>query len=317
MRKLLKLFFFILLFIVVIITAGFLYLNVTGLPSYDREEFEFTHTSDSIILERGEKLVATLCAGCHMNTESASLAGTHMLDVPREFGTIYSSNITQDKEVGIGDWSDADLVYLLRTGIKKNGVYSPPYMAKLPKLADEDMNAIIAFLRSDHPLVRSDNTPDKESKPSVLTKFLSRVEFKPFPMPEGPIAMPDQNDHLAVGEYLAINLDCFSCHSADFKTNNYLEPEKSVGFFGGGNAPLDKEGNVILSPNLTPDQETGIGNWSEDQFLQAVKYGQGANGQSLRYPMPKYRLLTDEEVKSIYWYLKTIPPLTNKVERSM
>lgn len=66
-------------------------------------------------------------------------------------GKIYSQNITQDSTYGIGNWTDAELLYLLRTGIKKDGQYIPPYMAKLTVTSDQDINAIISFLRSDDP----------------------------------------------------------------------------------------------------------------------------------------------------------------------
>ena len=161
-----------------------------------------------------------LCVNCHSDPKTGKLTGTQMLDAPTEFGKIFSANITQDKTHGIGDWTDAELMYLLRTGIKKDGKYAPPYMAKLPTMADEDIEAIIAFLRSDDPLVAADATEDFPTEPSLLTKFLCMVAFKPLPMPKQEIILPDTTDKIALGKYLAHNLECFSCHSADFKTNN-------------------------------------------------------------------------------------------------
>ena len=135
-------------------------------------------------------------------------------------------------------------------------------------------------------------------------------------MPGESIPMPDTANTLEIGQYLAHNLECFSCHSADFKTNNYLEPTKSAGYFAGGNEPLDLEGRVRRTSNLTPDKETGIGTWTSDQFIRAVKYGLINDQPALSYPMMPYILLTDYEVKSIYDYLMTVPPITNHVERS-
>ena len=100
-------------------------------------------------------------------------------------------------------------------------------MAKLPHMADDDINAIISFLRSDDPLVAADPIPDQPSQPSFLTKLLCQVVMKPFPMPTEKIAMHDTTNVIELGEYLAHNLDCFSCHSADFKTNDFLHPEKT------------------------------------------------------------------------------------------
>jgi hypothetical protein len=240
-----------------------------------------------------------------------------MKDAPPEFGEIYSQNITQDKNYGIGNWTDAELLYLLRTGIKKDGQYSPPYMAKLPLMADEDIDAIISFLRSDHKLVTPDPTPDTPSIPSVLTKVLSRVVWKPFPMPSTLIGRPDTTNMLKLGEYLAHNLECFSCHSADYKTNDYLNPPNSEGYFAGGNQPLNMDGEVMFTANLTPDKETGIGNWSKEQFISAVKYGVKKGEVALAYPMLPYTQLSDTEVGAIFDYLQSIPAIENAVERSL
>lgn len=318
MKKILKILGILLGAIVVLALLGFVYINSSGIPKYPVDIPKYTAKASPEALARGEKLVSMLCAGCHLNKESGNLVGHQMLDAPPEFGTIYSANITADPTYGIGEWTDGEILYLLRTGIKRDGQYAPPYMAKLPTMSDQDINAIIAFLRSGHPLVAADPTPDKMTEPSFLTKFLCRVAFKPFPMPEAPIPMPDSNDQVALGKYLAHNLDCFSCHSADFKTNDFLNPEKSAGYFGGGNKPLNQKGEVVLTANLTPDPETGIGSWTREQFIQALKYGIKGNGQpALQYPMAPYTLLTDHEAGSIFEYLRTIPPIKNKVERSM
>lgn len=302
--------------VLVLVIGGFaLYISVSGIPSYDVVEFEYEAQATPENLERGQKLTMTLCAGCHMNRETGKLTGRHMLDSPPEFGFAYSPNITQDVEHGIGAWKDADIVRLLRTGIKPDGAYAPPWMAKLPLLADEDMEAIVAFLRSDSPLMAADATPDKPCEPSFLAKFLSHVAFKPLPMPEGPIGMPDETNQVELGEYVANNLECFSCHSATFETNDYLTPSKSEGYYGGGNAMVDMDGNTIYTANITP-HETGIGTWSKEEFIKAVKTGVVPEGNALRAPMPPYPLMSDEEIGAIYAYLQTITPIDNEISRT-
>lgn len=317
MRKLFRFIFRLLLVVVIIGAIAACWIHFRGIPSYEIEPVEFSLKSTPESIARGKKLAFMLCANCHKNPDTGKLTGIKMLDAPPEFGEIYSANITQDKTYGIGSWTDAELVYLLRTGIKRDGKYAPPYMAKLPNMAHDDINAIISFLRSDDDMVKADPSPDIACEPSFLTKFLCTVAFKPLPMPKGIITMPDTTDQVALGKYLAHNLDCFSCHSADFKTVDALNPEKSEGYFGGGNKPLNREGKVMLTPNLTPDKATGIGNWTEEQFVSAVKYGQMKNAVALQYPMTPYALLTDYEAKAIFKYLKTIPAVKNKVKRSI
>lgn len=319
MKKILKYVLYGLAGIIALLLGFLLFLQVRGVPHYTVESDSFKDYKADFSperLERGRKLAGMLCANCHYNEGTGKLTGERMPDAPAEFGEIYSQNITADKEFGIGDWTDGEILYLLRTGIKRDGQYAPPYMAKLPHMSDEDVASIIVYLRSGDTAVEASNTVDEPCRPSLLTKFLCLVAFKPMSFPKAPIADPDTSDQLALGKYLVHNLDCFSCHSADFKTNNFEQPELSEGYFAGGNKPLDRQGHVMLTSNLTPDQETGIGNWSEETFIRALKYGTVEGQEALRYPMVPFAQLTDQEAAAIFAYLRSIPPIKNKVERS-
>ena len=316
MKKLIRFLLIIIGIVVLLAICGYAFISIRGIPSYKTEKLDIKVEATPERIERGRKLASLLCASCHQDPATGKLTGHQMLDAPKEFGRIFSQNITQDKTYGIGDWTDGEVIYLLRTGIARDGRYTPPYMAKLPHMADEDINSIIAFLRSDDPMVAASATPDFPCEPTFLTKFLCTVAFKPMKMPDHKIELPDTTNTVALGKYLAYNLDCFSCHSADFKSNDYAEPEKSKGFFGGGNKTLSLEGKVMVTPNLTPDPETGIGKWTAERFVDAIKNGKMMDAPALRYPMLPFVYLTDYEAKSIYAYLQTIPPVVNKVSRS-
>ena len=122
-------------------------------------------------------------------------------------------------------------------------------------------------------------------------------------------------EYVDYGKYISNAVyHCYSCHSADLKTNDDLNPENSVGLYGGGNKLLDMEGNPMYSVNITMDKETGIGNWSVEDFVQAVKFGKRPDGTAIMYPMAKFSLLEDEEVKAIWAYLKTVPVISNGVK---
>jgi cytochrome c2 len=316
MKKVLR-YLLIFIGILLIIAGGFAaFIAIRGIPSYTAENINLKIEPTPERIEKGHKLATMLCANCHLNSNTGRLTGTQMGEVP-QFGVIYSKNITQHPEYGIGKWTDGELVYLLRTGLKPDGTYLPPYMAKLPHISDEDLNAIIVYLRSDHEWVKATDIQQPPTEPSFLTKFLCNIGvMKPFPYPKEKIAEPDTTNAAAWGKYIATaQLECFSCHSANFAKNDYLEPVKSKGFFGGGNKMLNADGSYIYSRNITMDEETGIGKWTEDQFIKAVKYGQGPHGKPLRQPMMPYTLLTDGEVKAIYAYLKTVPKIQNKVDR--
>ena len=310
MKKALRALAWILGVVVLVVGGAALYVHLTGLPRYAKPTLQLKVEATPERVARGVRLAQMLCVGCHLDATTRVLSGKRMVDVPPEFGVIYSANITKHATEGIASWTDGELAYLLRTGIRRDGCYTPPYMAKLPHASDEDILSIIAFLRSDDPLVAPNAAPTHVPEVSFLTKALARVAFKPFPYPTAPIAAPDAKDPVALGRYLADGLlDCYACHSADFKTNDYFEPPKSPGYYGGGNMLLDASGQPIYSSNITPDAETGIGSWTEAQFLRALKGSFRPNGTPILYPMQGYVEMTDEEARAIFAYLKTVTPI--------
>jgi hypothetical protein len=201
------------------------------------------------------------------------------------FGEVYSTNITQDRTHGIGAWTYGEIAYLLRTGVTRDGRYTPPWMLKLPLLADEELRDLIAFLRSDDPLVRPVAVASQPTKPSFLAKVLTRTVFKPLPWPAAPLAAPPPDDRVEYGRYLVTaKLRCHECHSEDPGTVNTTEPEKSAGYLGGGYAMKDRDGHTVYSTNLTPDRATGLGAWTEDQFRRTLKMGIRPDGRPTPVP---------------------------------
>jgi len=266
-------------------------------------------------VERGRKFASMLCVGCHLDPSTGKLTGKRLADLPAVFGVAFSKNITRDPVYGIGSWSDGELAYLLRTGITRTGQYAPPWMPKYPHMSDDDLESVIAFLRSDDPVTApAAVNPPGISKPSFLAKLLTHVTFKPLPYPRAPIQTPSASDPVAYGRYLSVNLGCYACHSANFRTNNELEPEKSAGYMGGGNGLQDQSGQAVLSANLTPD-ETGLASWSEADFTRAIRTGIRPDNTVLTYPMSPMPELTDGEAGAIYAYLRTVPKIHNPVSR--
>ncbi|SFP83936.1 c-type cytochrome [Hymenobacter arizonensis] len=298
--------------LLVLAVAGFAtYVAARGIPNYDLQPAPLAAIEATPgRVELGEKLVLASCADCHRNAKTNSLSGQQLMDLTPDFGKVYSANITQDKTHGIGNWSDAQLVSLLRTGVGPNGRFRV-IMPNFVHMSDEDMASVVAFLRSDNALVRATPTPSHAQEPSFLLKALTNTVMKPTPAPTAPIAAPPATNAVAYGNYLVVGrYKCYECHSKDFGTNNSLEPARSEGYLGGGNALLNMQGETVLSRNITSEPETGIGDWTEAQFAQAVKFGMTPHGP-LAYPMPKYSRLTDEEVHALYAYLQTVPKIKN------
>lgn len=311
MKKFFKWLGIVLCALLLIIGCAVTYIYLSDLPSYDVAVRDVHVQSTPKRIERGRKLASMLCMECHRNPETQLLTGNKLEDLPEEFGTAFSRNITQHPEKGIGKWTDGEIVWLLRTGIHpKTGTYVPPWMPKFLRMSDEDLYSIIAFLRSDDPVVKPSNVDNINSEPSLLAKILCRVAFKPFEYPQGAIPVPDTNNAVEHGRYLANGVfECYACHSGDFKTMDVHTPENSGDYYAGGNEMLDVNKTVVPSVNITPDKETGIGSWTQEQFVSTLKHGFKPNGTLLRYPMVRFHQLTDKEIEHIYAFLKTVPPL--------
>jgi mono/diheme cytochrome c family protein len=313
MKRILKGLAWVLAAIVVLVAGAALAIQMGGLPHYPKPTLQLKVEPTPERVARGARLAKMLCVSCHFDPTTRVLSGRRMVDVPPEFGAIYSANITRHETRGIASWTDGEIVYLLRTGVRRDGRYVPPYMPKLPHASDEDILSILAFLRSDDPLVAPNDNPTHVPEASSLTKVLARVAFKPFAYPTEAIGAPDSKDKVAFGRYLADGvLDCYTCHSADFKTNNYFVPSKSPGYYGGSNMLLDASAHPIYSANISPDAATGIGSWTEAQFIRAVKRGFRPSGTPIVYPMQPFVEMTDDEAASIYAYLRTVPPINKK-----
>ena len=306
-----------LLVLAFLVVIGFIsFLEIRGIPKYAVDKVPFPQVE--VTPERvavGEKIASVQCIVCHHGSDG-KLSGRLLQELPPDFGEIHSANITQSKEHGIGKWTDENIAFLLRTGVKPDGQYLPVYMPKFPHLSDEDLRCVIAFLHSDRPYVQASEIPKVPSKPSLLTKFLCFVAFKKIPYPAAVIPQPDTTNLVAYGKYLVTGrYDCYPCHSADFKTLNMEFPEKTPGYCGGGNKMLTLEGKERFTANITMCEKTGLGRWTEEDLSNALRHSKNKDGKTLREPMLPYTGLTDLEVQGIWSYLKTIPVITNQVDR--
>lgn len=315
MKKFLRVFLYLVLFVLVAVVGFVLYIEIDGIPKYSVEKIDFPQVQgDSTMIAQGLKIASVQCIVCHRGSDG-KLSGRLLNEVP-QFGEIHSANITQSKEHGIGKWTDAEIVYLLRTGCKPDGQYIPPYMPKFVHMSDRDLQSILAFLHSANLVVQASEIPKVPSKPSFLAKFLSHVAFKKVPYPKEEIKKPDTSEAVAYGKYLVTGrYDCFPCHSKDFKTVRVDIPELSEGYCGGGNEMININGHKIYTANITPDEKTGIGSWTEDDFRNAMLIQKNKAGHSLRPPMLPFNGMTNAEIHGIWEYLQSIPKITNEVNR--
>lgn len=261
-------------------------------------------------LIHGRDLAFTICAGCHYNKLVNKFIGAPMHDVPGIVGKVYSANLTHSKTHGLPPrYTDAELKYLFRTGIARDGRFLN-YMLR-PNMSDDDINAIIVFLRSDDPSVAAADTTIGLTHYNIIGKAYNGITAKPVAY-RANVQRPPADNLAALGGYLVDIVGCFHCHSKSFTSLNFQYPERSKGYLAGGIKFKDEIGHVVYASNITPDKNAGIGEFTELQFRKAVKDGQAPDG-TLKPPMPKFDKLTDKEVDAIYAYLQTVPPNGHKI----
>ena len=270
--------------------------------TYERPYPNITASTDSSVILRGKHLVfgAAHCADCHSKANADSLinlgqpvdlTGGVVFDLP--VGKIYSRNITPDRETGIGSFTDAEIARALRYGVHRDGTVVFDFMP-FHDLSDEDMTAIISFLRAQRP-VRNE-VP--ESSLNLLGKAVKAFMVSPVG-PSGEVPTQVKADTTAsYGEYLANNVaNCRGCH-----TQRTLSGEFTGPLYAGGN---EIEG--IITPNLTPDSTSRIFGWSQKNFLDRFRMGKLVKESVM--PWQSFGRMTDEELKAIYAYLKSLEPV--------
>ena len=318
MKKVFKILGYLLGSLALLLVVCLGYFHFRGIPTYQydppAELANLKIPLDSTRIARGAAIGSMLCVECHAGSDG-KLIGKPMNELPTMFGSLHTLNITQDSIHGIGEWTDGELYYFLRTGIHKDGRWSPPFMPKFSLMADEDLKSVIAWLRSDDPRVAADRREYPPNDFNLFVKFLCNTLFTAPPFPERPILIPDTTNRVAYGKYVANLSDCYACHSGDILKVDPLIPENSAGYYGGGIAMRNEEGQTVTSANITMDKESGIGNWTEQQFIEAVRFGKKPGGGLLSRPMAPHSMLTDAEVSAIYQYLQTVPVIKNPVPR--
>jgi mono/diheme cytochrome c family protein len=255
-------------------------------------------------------LAATGGCGCHTEPGKPAHSGGRRYDGP--FGTVYATNITPDRQTGIGAWTDEQIIAGIRLGRRPNGdrlIPVHPYPV-FNGMAADDLKALVAYLRSLPPVNRA-NQPKKITMPLFESVFLPAwlAAFAPRETP--PPAAPQSG--LARGEYLVRVLGhCGECHTPRGVTN----ATDNSRFLAG--TPKGPENSVV--PNITPDKDTGL-TWSEDEIADYLATGNrpdgdvagGLMGEVIQGTTAGYRDLTREDRLAIARYLKSIPAVKNKV----
>lgn len=266
-------------------------------------------STDPAVIERGRYLAfgAAHCTSCHGASQAPgavpagraeSLSGGHEFELP--VGVVRAPNITPDRETGIGRYRDEEIARMLRYGVRPNGEVLLPFMP-FQDLSDEDLTALISFLRSQPPVRHAVAAHDVNLLGRVVKAFVLT--------PRGPSAPPvkrvEQAATAAYGRYLANSVgNCVGCHTKmDLRTGEFVGPK----FAGGAVHPSTQDPNhSFVTPNLTPDQHSGwLNGWSEEAFVARFHVGRIHEGSPM--PWESFSTLREDDLRALYRYFQTLP----------
>jgi hypothetical protein len=271
-------------------------------------------------LERGKYLVEGLvqCPLCHSENDYKH-RGTQPLpgkkgggfivppeesEVPAPYRVVVP-NISSDPDYGAGRWKDSDFVRALRRGIGHDGRTLFPLMPYnyFRSLSDEDLASVIVYERSLAPV-------HIERPKTVLPEDVKQT-LQPMP-PLEHVPEPDRSNRVKYGEYLVTVGHCDLCHTpVDEKGNPLFDMA-----FSGGAPLIGPWGKTVASLNLTPDP-SGISYFDESMFITTIREGRvKARLLSNAMPWGYFRNLSDDDLKAIFAYLRTLKPVQHRVDNT-
>lgn len=272
------------------------------------------YTSRKGRLQRGRYIVEGVghCFQCHSDVDWET-PGAQAKPGRKGAGTEFAQygipwlvapNITPDVETGAGTWTDEQFARAIREGIGHDGRRLAPMMPykHFREMSDDDLASVIVYLRSLEP-VR--NVLPKTNLPEAMKVSLPAHE----PITE-PVPPPDTSTPVARGKYLVTLASCSDCHTP----TQQGQPMTHLAF-GGGTSLKGPWGDVNTA-NITPDA-SGISYYDEALFIQTLRTGQiGARKLSSIMPWGYFRNLTDYDLKAIFAYLRTLPPVRHRVDNT-
>ena len=265
-------------------------------------------------IERGRYLAESLlgCVACHSDidetrpgdfiVESTKLSGRVFPDDPGFPGHLIAPNLTPDPETGIGAWTDGELVRAIREGISRDGSPLFPMMnyPAYSMLPDEDVLALVAWLRTQRPIKRSPGRTKIDFPVSMFARLAPRpVEGSPPPLPTEPLAR---------GRALLKLGSCNDCHTPMDKGEPIAGMELAGGMCFSG--PFGK----VCASNITSHPAAGIGSLSDEDLMRVFREGRGKDGRTLWVmPWSILRGAHEEDLRAIIAALREVPPNANLV----
>jgi len=256
-------------------------------------------------VERGRYLVEGIltCGNCHsprgpggvVDTARLYAGGPQTWDTPEY--TVKGSNITPDKQTGIGGWSATDVKRALSQGKRPNGQQVSPQMpyAFYKIFAPADLDAVAAYLLQ---------VPAVPNKVQASVYKVKQMHVDVPPGAEAPLPESAMKDPVKRGFYLVTIGHCMECHTPSVNGRRDFK-----GALGKGGEKFEGPFGVSVSRNITSHKTNGIGAWSDAEIKRAITQGVRKDGSRLKPPMgyPFYAKMTDGDLDAIVAYVRTVP----------
>jgi mono/diheme cytochrome c family protein len=308
--------------LLVVVAAGVLAIHVwrTWDRIYDIPQPEVHRSSDPAVLRRGEYLVygPAHCVECHASSypefqkvasgELVPLRGGQKFAAP-PLGAIYSKNLTPDPETGIGRYTDGEIARMMRWSVRPNGRASARPLMPFHNMSQEDLDAIISYLRS-RPPVRNVVHDNEFTLIGKIVKSLA-PSFKPRD-PESvtpPAASPAETMTRERGNYLARYVsNCIGCHTnLDDMTFAPVGPEFAGGEVMGPTQAPDADPKVwFTTPNLTPMPGSALMKFPDRAtFIARFKVG-GRHYPGSPMPWEAFARMSENDIGALYEFLHSL-----------
>jgi mono/diheme cytochrome c family protein len=269
-------------------------------------------TNNTALVAKGQYIFALAggCA-CHTVPKGTEHAGGRAFPIP--FGTVYSTNITQDQETGLGAWSDQQIHDAMVKGMRADDSRILPVMPyeAYAGMAQEDLKALIAYMRRLKPVKKA--TPQMKSWAPFTRSLGVPLWLKVFGSSSNSPAQAPKSG-IERGRYLLEHVSlCGDCHT----------PRNSIGvanrslYLAGAGEKIGPLGQAV--PNITPDKETGIGEWKREDIAELLLSGTKPDLDNVQGLMAEvvehgYKNMSKQDALAIADYLKSIPAIKNKIE---
>jgi mono/diheme cytochrome c family protein len=318
----------LLVLVVLVIIGGYMHVESSWNKKYEWPGPDLKVSTDSAVIAKGKYLVhgPAHCVSCHVGSFAEMVEADKGKDIPLKggvgfqmgpLGTMYTRNLTPDNETGIGRYTDEQLFRMMRHGILPDGSASMPVLMPFWNMADEDLVAIVSYLRTLQP-VKNEISPNDWTFMGKMVRTFSTT-FTPIENPTPPATAPPMEPTIERGKYLAHYVtNCVGCHTQrDLMTYEATGPEFAGGFEFEPWPDFHKHLNVdadlwVRSPNITPDPSGVLVKYKTAQdFIDRFRLGRTIQFSPMDWG--PFSRMTDEDLTAIYMYLNSLKPVSKEV----